>query len=91
VNAADVIGDSWVIARKLGGHPGEPARPEFFILSTRIAGEVIQKFVNYRQAPGARRRHFRAVGREFGVAAFVYECKQRPGRLVPRRPMANIR
>ncbi|MFJ9694377.1 DUF4180 domain-containing protein [Kitasatospora sp. NPDC101183] len=47
-DALDVIGDAfgheatWVVA------PVERLHPDFFTLRTRVAGGIVQKFVNYR-------------------------------------------
>ncbi|MQS15476.1 DUF4180 domain-containing protein [Streptomyces kaniharaensis] len=47
-DATDVIGDAfghgapWVVV------PAARLHPDFFVLSTRVAGGIVQKFVNYR-------------------------------------------
>ena len=45
--AVDVIGETWGEAADLLVIPVERLAPEFFVLSTGIAGEVLQKFVTY--------------------------------------------
>lgn len=46
-DAADIIGDAFGSGAKVVVIPIERLGPGFLTLSTRIAGEVIQKFVNY--------------------------------------------
>jgi hypothetical protein len=43
----DIIGESWDQDADLLVVPVERLAPEFFRLSTGLAGEVLQKFVNY--------------------------------------------
>ena len=45
--ANDIIGDSYACNPTVVAIPVERLSPEFLTLSTRIAGNVIQKFVNY--------------------------------------------
>lgn len=45
--ATDIIGDVYGAGAKFVVIPVERLGPGFLTLSTRIAGEVIQKFVNY--------------------------------------------
>lgn len=47
-DAADLIGDAWAHDASIVAVPVERLDPEFFDLSTGLAGEVTQKFVNYR-------------------------------------------
>lgn len=47
-DAADVIGDAWSETAVLVAIPVARLDPEFFRLRSLIAGEFIQKFVNYR-------------------------------------------
>src|SRR5687767_2550850 len=45
--ATDVIGEAFSAGARVIAVPVERLGPDFLTLSTRIAGEVIQKFVNY--------------------------------------------
>ena len=45
--ATDIIGDAFGSCAKIVAVPVSRLGPGFLTLSTRIAGEVIQKFVNY--------------------------------------------
>ncbi|WP_429806945.1 DUF4180 domain-containing protein [Ensifer sp. B1-9] len=47
-DANDFLGDAWAHEANVLAIPVERLGPEFLDLSTRIAGEVFQKFVNYR-------------------------------------------
>ncbi|GAA1764079.1 DUF4180 domain-containing protein [Agromyces humatus] len=47
-DATDLIGDAWAHHAELVAVPVERLDPEFFDLSTGIAGEITQKLVNYR-------------------------------------------
>lgn len=45
--AVDLIGDTWADGADFLVIPVERLAPEFFQLSSGLAGEVLQKFVNY--------------------------------------------
>jgi hypothetical protein len=45
--ATDIIGDSYMSQPSVVAIPVERLAPDFLTLSSRIAGNVIQKFVNY--------------------------------------------
>ncbi|ANK72899.1 DUF4180 domain-containing protein [Ensifer adhaerens] len=47
-DANDFLGDGWAHEADLLAVPVERLGPHFLDLSTRVAGEVFQKFVNYR-------------------------------------------
>ncbi|PIC01157.1 alpha/beta hydrolase [Caulobacter sp. X] len=47
-NANDLLGEAWGVEADLVVVPIERLADGFLDLSTRIAGEVIQKFTNYR-------------------------------------------
>ncbi|GAA1820147.1 DUF4180 domain-containing protein [Agromyces neolithicus] len=47
-DAADLIGDAWAHDAAVVAVPVERLADDFFDLSTGIAGEITQKFVNYR-------------------------------------------
>jgi len=46
-DAVDLIGDTWGRDVAWAAIPAERLGDDFFLLSTRIAGEAIQKFVTY--------------------------------------------
>ncbi|GAA1791944.1 DUF4180 domain-containing protein [Agromyces lapidis] len=47
-DAADLVGDAWAHAATVVAVPVERLDPDFFDLSSGIAGEIAQKLVNYR-------------------------------------------
>ncbi|SNT02426.1 DUF4180 domain-containing protein [Rhodococcoides kyotonense] len=47
-DAVDVLGDAFGVEATMIAIPVERFRPEFFDLSTRLMGEFVQKFANYR-------------------------------------------
>ena len=47
-DAADLIGDAWAHRAEVVAVPVERLDPDFFDLSTGVAGEITQKLVNYR-------------------------------------------
>jgi hypothetical protein len=47
-DAVDLIGQACGHGAELVLLPAERVIPEFFTLSTRLAGEIVQRFVNYR-------------------------------------------
>ncbi|WP_457583648.1 DUF4180 domain-containing protein [Ensifer canadensis] len=47
-DANDFLGDAWAHTADMLAIPVTRLGPEFLDLSTRVAGEVFQKFVNYR-------------------------------------------
>nr|WP_272886709.1 DUF4180 domain-containing protein [Phenylobacterium aquaticum] len=47
-DAADIVGQAFEQGAAWVALPVERLGPDFFRLSTRIAGEVIQKFITYR-------------------------------------------
>lgn len=44
----DLIGDAWSVGATHIAVPAERLAPEFFTLSSGLAGEILQKVVNYR-------------------------------------------
>lgn len=44
----DVIGDAYGQGAELVAIPVSRLSADFFVLRTRVAGEIVQKFVNYR-------------------------------------------
>ena len=45
-HATDLIGDAWSVKATVIAVPVERLDPEFFRLSSRVAGEIAQKVVN---------------------------------------------
>ena len=58
-DASDLVGAAWSHQANLVAVPVERLDPEFFRLSTGIAGEITQKLVNYRLRLAVDRRHLR--------------------------------
>ena len=50
-DASDLIGDALSISAQLVVIPASRLSPDFLRLSTGLAGEVLQKFVNYQLKP----------------------------------------
>ncbi|WP_424185315.1 DUF4180 domain-containing protein [Actinokineospora sp. G85] len=46
--ATDLIGDAWAAEAEWVVIPATRLGPDFFTLKTRVAGEITQKFANYR-------------------------------------------
>jgi hypothetical protein len=46
-DATDIIGEAWVAKAKLIALPADWLGDDFFRLSTRVAGEVVQKLLDY--------------------------------------------
>ena len=47
-DASDIIGDAFSVEAQIVAIPAARLSPDFLRLSTGLAGEVLQKFVNYR-------------------------------------------
>ncbi|TDD35790.1 DUF4180 domain-containing protein [Nonomuraea terrae] len=47
-HALDLIGDAWGHGATWVAVPAERLHDDFFTLSTGVAGEIVQKFANYR-------------------------------------------
>lgn len=47
-DALDIVGDAFGMEASVAVVPAARFRPEFFDLSTRLAGDFVQKLVNYR-------------------------------------------
>ncbi|MGN9844581.1 DUF4180 domain-containing protein [Nonomuraea sp. H19] len=47
-DALDLIGEAWGCGAAWVAVPVERLHDDFFSLRTRVAGEIVQKFVNYR-------------------------------------------
>jgi hypothetical protein len=72
-DAVDVIGDAFGQHATVVVIPVSRLAPEFFTLSTRIAGEVIQKFVNYRLQLVIVGDISEPLARSSALRAFVHE------------------
>jgi hypothetical protein len=48
-SALDIIGDTFMTPIETVAIPVERLDPDFFVLRTGMAGEFVQKFVNYRK------------------------------------------
>ena len=59
-DAVDLIGEAWNHKAGLVLIPVERFEDDFFQLGTRLAGEMIQKFVNYRVRLAGKPRARRA-------------------------------
>lgn len=74
--ALDLIGEALGTGAELVVLPVERLTDEFFTLSTGVAGEIAQKFVNYRlrlAVLGDISRHLAASG---ALRDFVRECNR---------------
>ncbi len=66
----------------------EEIAPEFFDLKTRIAGELFQKFVNYRSRLAIVVKNPQSYGKHF--SELVYEHRSHPSiRFFPDRKSAD--
>lgn len=74
--ATDIIGDAYGTGAKLLVIPVERLGEGFLTLSTRIAGEVIQKFVNYGAAVAFVGDVSAAVARSDALRDFVRESNR---------------
>ena len=85
-DAVDLIGKTFENRATLIVIPVECLEDEFFQLKTRIAGELIQKFVQYRRRlviVGDISRH---LAEQFRLARFCRRIEPRQGGVVPREP-----
>jgi hypothetical protein len=46
-DAADLIGEAFSVGARMAALPLARLSPDFLVLSTRLAGHVLQKFINY--------------------------------------------
>ncbi|MDP3853940.1 DUF4180 domain-containing protein [Phenylobacterium sp.] len=75
-DAVDLIGDALGAGVGWVALPAERLGEDFFVLSTRIAGEVIQKFVNYGIGLAVVGDISRHVARSTPLRDFVYESNR---------------
>ena len=74
--ATDIIGDSYASQPAVVAIPVERLSPEFLVLSNRIAGDAIQKFVNYGLAVAFVGDISEAVARSNALRDFVRESNR---------------
>jgi hypothetical protein len=75
-DAADLINVAWEHRAQLIVLPVERLGDDFFQLKTRIAGEIIQKFVNYRLRVAIVGDISRYVAESSPLRDFVYESNR---------------
>jgi Domain of unknown function (DUF4180) len=75
-DAVEVIGEALYQRADLVVVPVERLDPGFFTLSTGIAGEIVQKFVNYRLRLAVRGDLSVHLARSASLRAFVVECNR---------------
>src|SRR5271156_6774867 len=75
-DAADLINAAWEHHARLIVLPVERLGDDFFQLKTRIAGEIIQKFVNYRLRLAIVGDISRYVAGSSALRYFVYESNR---------------
>lgn len=73
-DALDCIGDAWYQGAQWVVIPADRLDEAFFSLSTRVAGEIIQKFVNYRLGVAFLGDISRHTGASPALRDFVHEC-----------------
>ncbi|MFD1521198.1 DUF4180 domain-containing protein [Pseudonocardia yunnanensis] len=75
-DAVEMIGEALYQRADLVAVPVERLDPGFFTLSTGIAGEIVQKFVNYRLRLAVRGDLSEHLARSASLRAFVVECNR---------------
>jgi hypothetical protein len=75
-DATDLIGLAWEQKAKLVALPTERLGEDFLVLATGLAGEVIQKFVNYGVGLAIVGDISLAVARSRPLHDFVYESNR---------------
>jgi hypothetical protein len=75
-DAIELIGEALGNGAGLVAIPAEQFDDDFFRLSTRIAGEIIQKFVTYRLRLAIIGDISRHVGESSALRDFVYESNR---------------
>lgn len=75
-DAADIVGQAFEAGAVWVALPVERLGPDFFKLSTRIAGAVIQKFVTYRFKLAVVGDISAHVARSDALRDFVYESNR---------------
>jgi hypothetical protein len=82
----DFLGAAWAAEATMVAIPVARLDPAFFQLATRLAGEVAQKFVNYRVRLAIIGDIGAQCAQSKALRDFVYESNPGPGALVRRRP-----
>jgi len=75
-DALDLIGEAWKHRAGFIVIPAERLGDDFFRLSTRVAGEIIQKFVIYRLRVAIVGDISRYVAESSALRDFVYESNR---------------
>jgi hypothetical protein len=75
-DASDLIGTAWSHQANTVAVPVERLDPEFFRLRSGIAGEITQKFVNYRLRLAVIGDITKAVGKSTAMRDFVQETNR---------------
>lgn len=70
------LGDAWAQDAALVAIPVARINPDFFKLSTKLAGEVAQKFVNYRMRLAIIGDISPQLAESKALRDFVYEANQ---------------
>ena len=75
-DAMAVIGEAMAHAAKLIVIPAGRLDPDFFELRTRLAGEMLQKFVNYRLRVAIMGDFSELASNSAALRAFIYESNR---------------
>ena len=75
-DAADLVGESFNAAAQLVVIPLTRLPPEFLDLKTRVAGEMLQKFVSYRRRVVILGDVSQAAGRSGALRDFIGESNR---------------
>jgi hypothetical protein len=75
-DATDLISEALCQSASLVVIPVERLHEDFFRLKTRVAGEFLQKFVNYRRRVAILGDISRYVEESDALRDFVYECNR---------------
>lgn len=76
-DALDIIGDAWGAQARSAVLPATRLAPEFFDLSTGLAGEFLQKFANYQIRIVIVGDISEYTAKSEALKAFVYESNLR--------------
>jgi hypothetical protein len=77
-DAANLLNEAWNHKAKLIVIPVERLSEDFFRLKTRIAGEILQKFVTYGMRVAILGDISRQITESEALRDFVYECNRGP-------------
>ncbi|SDI73826.1 protein of unknown function [Actinokineospora alba] len=75
-DATDLLGELWGQDVDMIVIPTTRLADDFFVLSTRVAGEIIQKFVNYRMRVTVLGDMAEHLARSEAMASFVRESNR---------------